>query len=227
MLNNNISSKKFLYMIILITLFLIAYFFFNADKKQYIMEGTVYETPVYYINNNQRMKVMIIGGIHGNEIGGIIAADDIVDNEYDWADFIIIPRANIEAFKQNVRAPYYMSDLNRAFPGKLLATDTEELAFGLYSFIQDVNPDLVIDLHEWRRKYDGDGSTNSNGLIVSSGDMKFFKAIENVYADCIGANSDYKVMLEFGGISGTLNREVSEGLGIPALTIESNMNTDI
>lgn len=225
-MGKNILFTKVTYFLIIIII-AIAIYNMNKNTKTQLMEGTIYETPIHYFNNNEKIDVLIIAGIHGNEIAGIMAADDIIMEEYKWANFTIIPRANIEAANQNVRHPYYMTDLNRSFPGKDTGSYTEQLANEIYDFVKHTKPDIILDLHEWKRKYDEDDSLNSSGIIFSSGNIDFLKSIEKVYNDYRFNNPDNMVMLEFGGITGTINKEVSTGLGIPVVTIESNMNYDI
>ncbi|MDD2446324.1 MAG: succinylglutamate desuccinylase/aspartoacylase family protein [Tissierellia bacterium] len=188
------------------------------------MAGTKYESPIYYIDNGRKIKVMIISGIHGNEIGGIKAAARIIEVKPDWANFIIIPRSNTEAVRNEERNPYYMSDLNRAFPGKPNGTDTEVMAYEIFKLVEKESPDIVMDLHEWERNYDEDSSFLANGLILDLMDSKFMEITEKVYDDYIIDNDSTKIMLDTSSLNGSFNKEVSDRLGIPVLTIESNMN---
>lgn len=197
----------------------------GRERKVAIMVGTEYETPIFYLDNGRDLEVLIIAGIHGNELAGILAAERIIDEALDWANFIIIPRANVEAVKLGVRYPYYMQDLNRAFPGKGTGRDTEVLAYEIFEFIETLDPDLILDLQEWERRSDEDGTHYCHGLIIGSNGLDIWKAVEGIvreYNSKFGS-SGVKLIIEAGVLDGSLNKEVWRGLGIPVITIESNM----
>lgn len=217
---------KYLYIILigLIVIYIYKISYTYNYKDCYIMEGTKYESPIYYIDNGKKIKLMIISGIHGNEIASINAAERIIEEKPNWADFIILPRANIEAVKLKERNPYYMSDLNRAFPGKAKGTDTELLAYEIFKLIEKEKPDIVIDLHEWERSYDEDNRLLSNGLILSFDNPRFWETTKKVYDEWSLRDNSTKIMMEASILKGSLNKEVSDLLDIPVLTIESNMN---
>lgn len=186
------------------------------------MEGTRCETYAYYKKKKiSRMKVIIIAGIHGNEVAGIKAAESILENDYS-SSLIVIPRANIEASKLKVRTPYYMEDLNRSFPGNSKGSEVKKLANEIFTLIEKEKPDFVLDLHEWNVEYDEDPKLHSNGLILDTIEGKFWKTVEKVYNDIKDEN--IKTMLTLGPPKGSLNKEVTERLKIPVLTIETNMN---
>ena len=228
--------KKYLHNFKIIFAFIIVimlvYLIIIQDNKvsfseKYIMEGTRYQSSIYYINNNSKIKVLIIGGIHGNEIAGIEATEKIVENKPNWANLIVIPRANTEAIKFKKRNPYYMSDLNRTFPGRKGGTDTEILAYEIFNLIEKEKPQIVIELHEWEKGYDEDIKYLTNGLILDSYESKLWNIIEKVYNYYRTQDYDIKIMLDISPLEGSLNKEVSERLDIPVLTIESNMKDDI
>ncbi len=225
----DIKIRKHIYiLIIVISILVIIYPRYNV-KDTYIMEGTRYETPIYYLNHgNKGTKVFIVGGIHGNEIAGIEVAKKIVEEKYIWANMVIIPMASIEACRLETRNPYYMMDLNRTFPGKKSGTDTEILAYEIFRVIELEKPDFVIDLHEWNRLHDEDSSLLTHGLILSSVEGKLWKSAEKVYNEYNRLNDEeVKLSLNISPPSGSLNKEISEKLGIPVLTIESNMDNSL
>lgn len=221
------TKCSYIFLTALIGLSLYIFFIKYPVKDYFIMKDTRYESSVYYINNHKKTKVLIIAGIHGNEIAGIEAAEKILRDKPDWANFIVIPKANSEAIKLKERNPYYMSDLNRAFPGRQNGTDTEILAYEIFKIIENEEPDFVIDLHEWGKKYDEDSRYLSNGLILSSLDLKFWQIVEKVYNKHILNNNSTKLMLSISPLNGSLNKEIAEKLDIPVLTIESNMNDNL
>lgn len=188
----------------------------TVNKSYYIMKGSELETSVYFINGEENgAKIFIIGGIHGNEIAGIEAAEKIKKLNIKKGKIIVIPKCNIEACKNGERNPYYMQDLNRNFPGKDNGTDTERLAYEIYNLIKKEKPDIVIDLHEWE--------SSSPAIIFNSTKNAFpliLTIIDKMNNDIIGVKN-------FSYYStpppGSINKEVSQRLNIPIITIESYM----
>lgn len=221
-----LNNKKDIFFILLVICFFIILLNFKQCKTiNYLMEETRYETPIYYLNNIfKKKKIFIISGIHGNEIGGIEASEKIIKENHKWGEMIIIPRANNEAYKLRVRNPYYMSDLNRVFPGKKNGTDTERLADEIFNIIKKVKPDIVFDLHEWDSRFDEDSSLYMNALIFNSIGGEFWKSAEKIYNEYNGFQKGDKLVLNVGPPAGSINKEVSERLNIPVVTIESNIN---
>lgn len=188
----------------------------TVNKSYYIMKGSELETSVYFINGEENgAKIFIIGGIHGNEIAGIEAAEKIKKLNIKKGKIIVIPKCNIEACKNGERNPYYMQDLNRNFPGKDNGTNTERLAYEIYNLIKKEKPDIVIDLHEWE--------SSSPAIIFNSTKNAFpliLTIIDKMNNDIIGVKN-------FSYYStpppGSINKEVSQRLNIPIITIESYM----
>jgi predicted deacylase len=72
------------------------------------------ELNVYEITGRQEgPTLLIIGGIHGNEPGGYLAADLYADLTLKKGNLIVVPRANIYSIFQNERG--LSGDLNRQF----------------------------------------------------------------------------------------------------------------
>lgn len=210
-------KKSIVSIVILIFTFAAGVKYMGTVHENYsIMNGNELQTPVHFIKGKEKgPKIFIIGGIHGNEIAGIEAAEKIKNLKIKKGRIILISRANIEACKNRERNPYYMQDLNRNFPGKDNGTDTEKLAYEIYSLIKKEKPDIVLDLHEWE--------SDSPAVIFNSTKNIFpliLAIIDKMNNNVIG-------MSKFSYYStpplGSINKEVSERLDIPVITIESDM----
>jgi len=128
-----------------------------------LMGGTVYETKGYIIDSGiSGPNVSILGGVHGNEHGGYLAATELKDkmiaSEY-WfkGKVLIIPKANILACNKDLRKPSPDShtnttdesgNLNRQFPGSIDGTLTQKLAYEIVTKIDEFDPKCHLDLHE-------------------------------------------------------------------------------
>lgn len=137
-----------------------------------IMVGTQNETTVHIFKSNlPGPKVVIVGGIHGDEVAGWKTALNFVEREnFFKGEVIIIPQAYIRADNMVNRYPGYTAtngakyskslDLNRNFPGKANGTETEQIAYAITQEVEKHDADYIIDLHESRRSY-----SNSNPLL--------------------------------------------------------------
>lgn len=120
-----------------------------------IRAGTPDATEVYtYDSGVPGPTVFVVGGIHGNERAGYLAADDIATG---WTvpagRLIVVPRANVPAIQDETREGL-TGDLNRQFPP--LQAPESPLARAIWNEIAVADPDLFVDLHEARTLH-GDG----------------------------------------------------------------------
>ena len=99
-------------------------------------------------------RVLIIGGIHGNEIGAYKAADLLIDNELKSGEILVIPRSNFTSILANVRG--YNGDMNRKFDYISKKDPDYYYIQMLKDTILSYEPDVVISMH------DGYGFANKN-----------------------------------------------------------------
>ncbi|SEO40389.1 Succinylglutamate desuccinylase / Aspartoacylase family protein [Halogranum amylolyticum] len=130
-----------------------------TDRSSYqMMTGTKYETTVYVYDSGQSgPTTMVVGGIHGDERAGYLAADEIAEWTVDCGKLVVVPRSNVVAIANDSR---YVdgTDLNREFP-PLGGDCTHPLAEGIWNKVARHDPDWVFDLHSARGIYkSGDGS---------------------------------------------------------------------
>ncbi|ELZ14599.1 succinylglutamate desuccinylase/aspartoacylase [Haloterrigena salina JCM 13891] len=112
-----------------------------------IRKGTAEETTVYVTSADvDGPTVVVIGGVHGNEVAGYTATGSIADWEIGAGTLVTIPKANAAAVENGTRTADDGVDLNRQFlEGREPETD---LARALWSVVVEYDPDVVIDLHE-------------------------------------------------------------------------------
>jgi len=91
-------------------------------------------------------RVLIIGGIHGNEIGAYKAADSLVDRELKKGELLIIPRSNFTSILANVRG--YNGDMNRKFSYIDKKDPDYFYVNSLKEIILSYQPDVVISMHD-------------------------------------------------------------------------------
>lgn len=116
-----------------------------------VMEGTDQETPLYRLDAEESgPTVMVFGGVHGDEINGYLAAEQVAEWTIDRGTLVVVPWADVVAIDAYDREGDD-GDLNRQFPpGK---EPTSALARALWDEIVAVDPDAVLDLHRSRGIY--------------------------------------------------------------------------
>lgn len=146
--------------------------FYSFQRMDYFGLNDEYETPFFVFQGKLSGPVMILdGGIHGDEVASYMACDTIIKYiMIKKGTLIVIPRTNIKACQQNTR--YVNFDFNHAFPGDI-QSDTYEyrLAYEFMWLVDSVKPDLIINLHEARTKWNVKAiydPENAYGQIVIS-----------------------------------------------------------
>ncbi|WP_457621681.1 M14/M99 family metallopeptidase [Persephonella sp.] len=91
-------------------------------------------------------KVLIIGGIHGNEPGAYKAADILMDLDVKRGCIAVLPRINFVSVLANVRG--YNGDMNRKFHRISKRDPDFRYVTFIKEFIDDFKPDVVLSLHD-------------------------------------------------------------------------------
>ena len=118
-------------------------------ERRVVMSGTRYETP-YFIKTGAQTgpTIVVIGGLHGDETVGYLAARKIRQWKVTRGRLIVMPDAHREAIRRNTRG--FPGNMNNMFPGKADGNDMERLAFEIWTVIRQSQPDLLLTLHESR-----------------------------------------------------------------------------
>lgn len=115
------------------------------------MQGTPHETGVFVARGVEPgPTAVVVGGVHGEERPGYLAADRFVGVDPAVGRVVVIPRANRTAVEAGNRTGV-RGDLNEEFP-----TDrrpTTPLARAIWDVVERHDPDVVVDLHRSRGIY--------------------------------------------------------------------------
>ena len=118
-------------------------------KSGKLLPGTAYETTYYVIESNKPgPTVFVVGGMHGNEPAGYLAADQVANHRISSGKLIVLPRANVRAIQQNRRYASGDPDLNRSFPQAVNETPDTPLATAIWDLLKAHKPKFVFDMHE-------------------------------------------------------------------------------
>lgn len=127
----------------------------------------------YFKTGRGRPVVMIIGGIHGDEISGIEKAREFKEYKISKGTLVIIPEANKEAVRNGNRTEYYMQDLNRSFFQNNNDKSSKK-AQEIIKVIEHYKPNIILDCHESYYNYDENKDPNfyiGNTLIFQQNTM--------------------------------------------------------
>jgi len=114
------------------------------------MAGTEWETPAVIRSSGiPGPTLVILGGVHGNEPGGWLAADEIATWEPAAGVLAVVPRANHRAIAGFLRLVEGEGDLNRSYPGDPTSeVAMSRMAAGITALAAELEADVLLDLHE-------------------------------------------------------------------------------
>jgi hypothetical protein len=181
-----------------------------SNESYHILEGTDHETTIYETTaSTDGPTVLVVGGVHGNEVAGYEAAGAISEWEIDTGTLVTIPEAAAEAVEDETRTYDDGVDLNRQFPeGEVPET---ELAEAIWEVVTDYNPDVVIDLHESTGVYAGDPVDGVGQAIFHS---ESAEAVDDADQAVNDVNSDHVDDPEHEFMTGSFSGPENEPSGL-------------
>ncbi len=209
-------------------------------NKKTLLENTINKIDVYhFITHKKGSKVVIIGGIHGDEEAGYLAAERLLEDNPFTGEVLLIPRANYLATQLKERYPgvrnspkglydgVIYSDLNRCLPGDENGSITEKIAFEIIKVIKEFEPEYIIDLHESLRSYSDSQPRLGDSLIYSNQKsawiaMQVLEYFNETYLE----EGDVVFRLDSSAPDGSFNNYLGS-LGYITLTIETNRKLNL
>jgi hypothetical protein len=193
-----------------------------------LAEGTRWQTPYYVIDSNQAgPTVMIVGGVHGNEVAGAKAAEAIRRWPIVRGKLLVVPRANVPALLANKRCdpnePSETGNLNRNFPCKG-GSDSPRgaLAEAIWQLAVRTRPDWLVDLHEginFRKIVPG--ATGGSIIRTNSDEVR---KVSQIMLDAVNATIDdpmHKHVMLMPPIKDSLARAANEVLAAKTMILET------
>lgn len=121
-----------------------------ARIERVMLGGTEWETPLLVTHSGvEGHRMLVLGGVHGNEPGGFLAAEEIATWGVDGGSLLVVPRANVLATRAVERTLPRLGDLNRLYPGDPgHVLPMARMAHEIMGVIDEFAVDLVLDLHE-------------------------------------------------------------------------------
>ena len=122
----------------------------EGEQRRRLMAGTLQETSLYVYGSGRPGKViMVLGGVHGNEPAGWLAAERL-QQSFRPANgaFLIVPRANRIATIAFERTLPDLGDLNRLYPGDAAGQPMARMAAEIVDLLHEFRVDVLVDMHE-------------------------------------------------------------------------------
>jgi hypothetical protein len=177
-----------------------------GEERRLLMEGTPYETPLYvFASGRQGKSVLVVGGAHGNEPGGWLAAERVVDQvRPENGALLVVPRANKVAINLLERTTTALGDLNRSYPGFDDGLPMERMAADIVAVMREYRVEVFHDMHEsWAfyRDRTTSGTAFLGQTISTNGDAgnALVKAIVERVNSTIRAPWEEFFFRDFGG----------------------------
>jgi protein MpaA len=143
--------------------------------------------PAYEFQNGEK-EILILGGVHGDEIEGVIASFELLKyfmKSFDYNfNLTLVPQFNLEGVIFKTRGNGNGVDLNRNLPTKDwspeiktpryhpgLSAGSEVENHGLMTYLETKKPQLVLSLHSWKPilNVNGDCYKFANHLAEATG----------------------------------------------------------
>lgn len=202
---------------------------FNTDGEEYaLLEGTQEDNSVLVLRGEEDGPTLyVVAGVHGDETAGWLAGNLLKQATLKAGTLYILSPANTYGAEQNQRKTKSGRDLNRYFPGNPNGWDAERIAASIYADIRDKQPELVLDLHEAIAKEDDYEALGANydalgnSLICQSLDGIGELVLDALLSSEAGELCSDALTLYNSPPAGSLNRVVTQELGIPVITVET------
>ena len=139
-----------------------------------LMRGSEWETLLVAQHSGAfGPTLMVLGGVHGNEPGGWLAAEEIAEWRPARGSLVVVPRANVLATHALERTLPDFGDLNRMYPGSYTSSlPMARMAAHIVNAARYFEVERVLDLHEsWGffAERGENGGTAFLGQTITSG----------------------------------------------------------
>lgn len=202
----------------------------NTVTEDKLAPESAFETPVYIRDSGKPGPcILIVGGMHGNEPAGAMAASQIRHWPITKGRIIVVPFANTPGLKKNKRfvpgATKELQDLNRNFPKTAEpqgASPRGKMATVLWSLIRREKVNWLFDLHEGFDFHKKNNKSVGSSIIYYPTDEA--KAIAEALLDVINRsikNKDRHFDLLKKPVDGSMARAVGERLGVHSMILET------
>lgn len=180
----------------------------KLNKLKYLKKDNIY----LFNSGKPGKNIVILGGVHGNEIAGYKAIEKVITNLKINAGIVCLIIANKKAIDLNQR--FYQTNLNRCFNIKENKRETyeENLAEEIKEIIKQF--DICLDLHN---------STNPKSEAFIICENNGFEYVNSINVENVVKNFDN---LEPGGTDSYMNQIGKIGICVECGYLGNNNSVD-
>ena len=170
-------------------------------------------------------KILVVGGVHGDETEGVIAAHGLLDRfaksfPYDLV-LTLVPALNLDGVLAKTRANARGVDLNRNLPSNDWSADVADPRYwpgpspnsepesrALVTYLETERPDFILSLHSWKPmlNVNGDCQAEAQAIAACTGYV-ITESIGYPTPGCLGTYAGLERQMP------TLTYEIERGLG--------------
>lgn len=196
----------------------------SGSLQRTLAEGTRFATP-YYDHDSGRSgpTVVVVGGMHGDEPAGYMAARRLAGIRPVRGRLIVIPEANRLGVQAGTRNGSHPGDLNRDFPRSKSDTADSVLAESIWALMTSVRPDYLFDLHEGYDFHKVNASSVGQSLIYyPTGDAASLAQAMQAAVNAGISQPKHRFSLLRYPVKGSLARAAGIVLGTKAMILETS-----
>ena len=176
-------------------------------------------TVVKIVGQDPGPTLYVAAGIHGDERAAWYAGLMLQNITIQAGTLYVLAPANAWGAQRNQRR-VGEDDPNRCFPGRETGTMAQRICYAIFHDIEEKQPEILLDLHE-AIVYAADRDFLGSNLIYSD-----LTGMEDLFFDLLFDTQDGKVTsrpfnVNGPGPAGSMNRTVTEALGVPSITVET------
>lgn len=146
-----------------------------------LLPDSPYSTEVYVLCGvAPGPAVLILGGVHGDEPAGSLAAEETRLFPVKRGKLIVIPRVNKLALEQGVRTLPHIGDINRSYPGNPVGIPSEQITHAIAELIEQHHVSMLIDLHEGRAFHRLDKTSVGQTILFAANERSTLLAMAAV-----------------------------------------------
>lgn len=154
--------------------------------KSFIFSKSVNQLPIIGHNfGNNGPKVLVLGGVHGNEWEGVFAAKALLGKFMEAFTYklqlTIVPEFNVDGILAGQRKNANSIDLNRNLPTNDWTPDVAKDDYnpgpepcsepenqGLVTWLKEHKPQFVLTLHSWKPVLNTNGNCKPEAETIAS-----------------------------------------------------------
>jgi len=194
-----------------------------------LQEGTRWETIGCIVDSGvPGPTALILGGVHGNEPAGTVAAEMVCAFRPVRGKLVVAPAVNAPGLQQSLRYLPGAGDMNRAYPPAGNETPADRMGAEIISLMNHYQITMLIDLHEARTFHKIDRTSLGQTLLFADNSASTGLAMDTV--DAVNrhiADDVAKFSLVGHPIRSSSAWYAGKFLGIAAFTVETSSQQEL